>query len=122
MIIAWLRKHRSNEETFLDRFAYRNLSPATQSDYQVALIHHLLALKLPVESQAIVLLCYITTTMTLIYILLHLLRLFLEGEFGSQIGELFSPRTAALLYGGWAMYTKYVGKYYLNPFGWGEGF
>ncbi|KAJ6071175.1 hypothetical protein N7499_009189 [Penicillium canescens] len=121
MIIAWLRKRQSDNDAFLDRFTYQNLPPSTQSAYQKAIIHHLLAQKLPVESQAIVLLCYIVTTMTVIYILLHALRLFLYCEFGIQIDELFSPRMAALLYGGWAMYTKYIGKYYLNPFGWGEG-
>lgn len=105
----------------MDRFVYRNLPPRAQSGYQKALIHHLLAQKLPVESQAIVLLLYIAMTMTVVYALSNLIRPTLQTELGVQVEELFSPSVVALLYGGWAMYTQYIGKYYLNAFGWGEG-
>lgn len=121
MVIAWLRERPSDSDTFLDQFAYQNLSPSAQKDYQKALIHYLLAQKLPVESQAIVLLCYIAATMAVVYASFHWTLPFLQNALGLQVKELCIPRTAALLYGGWAMYTQYIGKYYLNPFGWGEG-
>lgn len=120
-IIAWLRNPQLSNEAFLDSFAYQNLTSTTQRSYQKALIHHLLAQKLPVESQALVLLCYIVTTMTAIYALYGWILALLQSELGLSIDGLFSPRKVAFLYGGWAMYTQYVGKYYLNPFGWGEG-
>lgn len=121
MIITWLRERHPDNETFLDRFTYHNIPSATRKNYQKALIHHLLAQKLPVESQTIVLLCYIATTMTAIYTFFHLILPYRQSEFGFGTDGMFSPRTVALLYGGWAMYTQYIGKYYLNPFGWGEG-
>ncbi|KAJ5105582.1 hypothetical protein NUU61_002929 [Penicillium alfredii] len=122
-VIAWLRG--SNNETFMDSFCYWSQSQQMQREYQKAVIHHLLANKLPVESQAAVMLCYISLTTVVVYLLLHLLAAFVQSwRLGSVLTNsryLVTPSVGALVYGGWAMLTKYVGKYYLNPFAWGDG-
>lgn len=118
--ISWLRK--SDYETFMDHFTYHSLPHTTQSDYQKAQIHHLLAKRLPIESPAVVLLCYIAMKMAVVYILLVFAHCLLEGVFYVPIEISFSvPWTGALIYGGWVMYTQYVGKYPINPFAWGDG-
>lgn len=109
----------------MDRFCYTSQSQQMQREYQKAVIHHLLANKLPIESHAIVMLCYISLSMVIVYLLLCLLATSVHsGQLGSGLANsrhLISPSVGALVYGGWAMSTKYVGKYYLNPFAWGDG-
>lgn len=48
------------------------------------------------------------------------------GEFYPITYEISAPLpftsvSITAVYGGWDMTINYIGKYYLNPFAWGEG-
>ena len=118
IIVSSLRK--SPAETSMDRFVSHHVHPSIQYRYHISLIHHLLACLLPIESQAIVQLCCISARSIVRYNLLVAASLYNDMA-GQMCDHIISPGTVAGLYRCWEMMNKYIGKYYLNPFSWGEG-
>lgn len=119
-IISKLRS--SSRETVIDRFVFQDhgrFSPSQRWNYLVNILHYHLSLRLPIESQAIVMLGFITaraiTVGGLIDAFYTLWAQWVRDETG------ITPATGALMFAGWDMINNYIGQYYTNPFAWGEG-
>lgn len=104
----------------MDRFVSHYVHLSMHYRYHISLIHHLLAYLLPIESQAIIQLCCISALSIVGYNLLVAASLYNDMA-GQMCDHIISPGTVAGLYWCWEMMNKYIGKYYLNPFSWGEG-
>ncbi|GAB1217858.1 hypothetical protein ATERTT37_007101 [Aspergillus terreus] len=122
-IIARLRG--SHSTTFMDRFVLSQYPAAKDRlAYQCNILRWHLARRLPIESQAIVTLCYIAVRTAIVGIMLRCAySVWAETEVVQWLVEraYITPGVGALVYGGWEMVTGYIGEYYLNPFAWGEG-
>ncbi|KAL5362898.1 hypothetical protein BJX96DRAFT_167030 [Aspergillus floccosus] len=122
-IIARLRGSRST--TFMDRFVLSHFPAAKdQLAYQRNILRWHLARRLPIESQAIVTLCFIAVRTAIVGIVLRCAySVWAETEVVRWLVDTanITPDIGALAYGGWEMVTGYIGEYYLNPFAWGEG-
>ncbi|GKZ65072.1 hypothetical protein AnigIFM50267_007235 [Aspergillus niger] len=124
-IISKLRG--SSRETLLDRFVFHDhgrFSPSQQWTYLVSVLHYHLSLCIPIESQAIVMLCFITARAMIVGGLLEAFYALWahEGLANWVRGEAhITPATGALAFAGWDMMNNYIGQYYTNPFAWGEG-
>ncbi|KAI2843105.1 hypothetical protein CBS76997_8901 [Aspergillus niger] len=106
----------------IDRFVFQDhgrFSPSQRWNYLVNILHYHLSLRLPIESQAIVMLGFITaraiTVGGLIDAFYTLWAQWVRDETG------ITPATGALMFAGWDMINNYIGQYYTNPFAWGEG-
>lgn len=119
--ISFLRS--SSSDQIMDRFVEQNFPVPKQREYSASLLHYLLARRLPVESQAIVMLGFIMARTALVNLALHVAYSLWSGEPAIQYLQSHSviPFTGTLAYAGWDMIHNYVGEYYLNPFAWGEG-
>lgn len=121
-IIIYLRP--SQKESFMDRISSKFSTPSEQWSYKINAIHYQLARKLPVESQAIIALCFLSLRMVLFYGIIQMTNSMCLQQrqiFGYFSKYLTKPMTLTLVYGGWDMLMSYIGKYHLNPFAWGEG-
>lgn len=109
--------------TFIDRFVEHNFSAAKQREYRASLLHYILSRRLLIESQAIVELGFIAARATLVKVILQIVYFLAQRDLAIQCLQNLSitPTTGALTYAGWDMVHHYIGEYYLNPFGWGEG-
>ncbi|PLB48510.1 hypothetical protein P170DRAFT_360714 [Aspergillus steynii IBT 23096] len=119
--ISFLRA--SSPHTVMDRFVEHNFPATKQREYRASMLHYLLARRLPVESQAIVALAFITARATLVDVLMHVAYHLWAREPAIQYLQNLSitPATGTFVYAGGDMVHNYVGEYYLNPFAWGEG-
>lgn len=119
-VIKRLRK--TSEMTFMDKFIYLKLDEKAQIEYQVAIIQHLLSKMLPLESPAIVALCFILSISVTFGGFLSLAHTLLPEEISWAWKLLLpSPKFGTVFFGGWAMSKFYIEQYYLNPFCWGQG-
>ncbi|BCS04779.1 uncharacterized protein AKAW2_80580A [Aspergillus luchuensis] len=124
-IISKLRS--SHQETLIDRFVFHDhgrFSPSQQWTYLVSVLHYQLSLRLPIESQAIVMLGYISARAIIVDGLLHAFyTLWAREGLANWVRDeaRMTPSTGALAFAGWDMLNNYIGHYYTNPFAWGEG-
>ncbi|GFN17099.1 uncharacterized protein AtWU_06901 [Aspergillus tubingensis] len=124
-IISKLR--RSPQETLIDRFVFHDhgrFSPSQQLTYLVSVLHYQLSLRLPIESQAIVMLGFITARAIIVDGLLNAFYpLWAREGLANWVRDeaRITPVTGALAFAGWDMINNYIGHYYTNPFAWGEG-
>ncbi|GKZ81672.1 hypothetical protein AnigIFM56816_006194 [Aspergillus niger] len=120
LIISKLRS--SSRETVTDRFVFQDhgrFSPSKRWDYLVNVLHYHLSLRLPIESQAIVMLGFITARAITLGGLLDAFYTHWAQWVCDETG--ITPATGALMFAGWDMINNYIGQYYTNPFAWGEG-
>ncbi|GLA57823.1 hypothetical protein AtubIFM54640_005618 [Aspergillus tubingensis] len=124
-IISKLR--RSPQEILIDRFVFHDhgrFSPSQQLTYLVSVLHYQLSLRLPIESQAIVMLGFITARAIIVDGLLNAFySLWAREGLANWVRDeaRITPVTGALAFAGWDMINNYIGHYYTNPFAWGEG-
>lgn len=124
-IISRLRS--SPQETLIDRFVFHNhgrFSPSQQWTYLISVLHYHLSLCLPIESQAIVMLGFITARAIIVDGLLNAFyTLWAREGLANWVRDeaCMTPVTGALAFAGWDMLNNYIGHYYTNPFAWGEG-
>ncbi|XRM42856.1 hypothetical protein ABZX51_006068 [Aspergillus tubingensis] len=124
-IISKLRS--SPQETLIDRFVFHDhgrFSPSQQWTYLVSVLHYQLSLRLPIESQAIVMLGFITARAIIVDGLLNAFySLWAREGLANWVRDeaRITPVTGALAFAGWDMINNYIGHYYTNPFAWGEG-
>ncbi|GLB09842.1 hypothetical protein AtubIFM57258_005771 [Aspergillus tubingensis] len=124
-IISKLRS--SPQETLIDRFVFHDhgrFSPSQQWTYLISVLHYHLSLRLPIESQAIVMLVFITARAIIVDGLLNAFyTLWAREGLANWVRDeaRITPVTGALAFAGWDMITNYIGHYYTNPFAWGEG-
>ncbi|CAK96946.1 uncharacterized protein BO96DRAFT_324332 [Aspergillus niger CBS 101883] len=119
-IISKLRS--SSRETVIDRFVFQDhgrFSPSQRWNYLVNVLHYHLSLCLPIESQAIVMLGFITARAMIVGGLLDAFYTLWAQWVRDETG--ITPATGALMFAGWDMINNYIGQYYTNPFAWGEG-
>ena len=102
------------------RFASTHCAANTYWIYRKCVLHHLLSLMLPIESQAVVQLCFISARILLVHAGLEMVvRMAGVGDWLEYLGV--GAVSGSVVYAGWDILETYLGKYYLNPFGWGEG-
>ncbi|PYI05175.1 hypothetical protein BO78DRAFT_318581 [Aspergillus sclerotiicarbonarius CBS 121057] len=119
-LIPWLRRSSTSETTFLARFVSVHCPADTYWMYRKCVLHHLLSLMLPIESQAVVQLGFIVARMLFVRAVLEsAVRTAGVGVWLEYLGV--GPVAGSVVYAGWDLLETYLGKYYLNPFGWGEG-
>ncbi|PYH37517.1 uncharacterized protein BO87DRAFT_450670 [Aspergillus neoniger CBS 115656] len=124
-IISKLRS--SPQETLIDRFVFHDhgrFSPSQQWTYLISVLHYHLSLCLPIESQAIVMLGFITARAIIVDGLLSAFyTLWAREGLANWVRDeaRMTPVTGALAFAGWDMLNNYIGHYYTNPFAWGEG-
>ncbi|TPR04741.1 putative proteasome subunit alpha type-3 domain protein [Aspergillus niger] len=119
-IISKLRS--SSRKTVIDRFVFQDhgrFSPSQRWNYLVNVLHYHLSLCLPIESQAIVMLGFITARAMIVGGLLDAFYTLWAQWVRDETG--MTPATGALVFAGWDMINNYIGQYYTNPFAWGEG-
>ncbi|KAI2898419.1 hypothetical protein CBS63078_7658 [Aspergillus niger] len=119
-IISKLRS--PSRETFIDRFVFQDhgrFSPSQRWNYLVNILHYHLSLRLPIESQAIVMLGFITARAITVGGLLDAFYTLWAQWVRDETG--ITPATGALMFAGWDMINNYIGQYYTTPFAWGEG-
>ncbi|RAL03493.1 uncharacterized protein BO80DRAFT_488490 [Aspergillus ibericus CBS 121593] len=119
-LIPWLRRSSASETTFMARFVSVNCAPDTYWKYRKCVFHHLLSLMLPIESQAVVQLCFIMVRMVLVGVGLEM-AVRIDGVRAWLEYLSIGPVSGSVVYAGWDLLETYLGEYYLNPFGWGEG-
>ncbi|OOF96457.1 hypothetical protein ASPCADRAFT_14255, partial [Aspergillus carbonarius ITEM 5010] len=119
-LIPWVRRSSASETTFMARFASTHCAANTYWIYRKCVLHHLLSLMLPIESQAVVQLCFISARILLVHAGLEMVvRMAGVGDWLEYLGV--GAVSGSVVYAGWDILETYLGKYYLNPFGWGEG-
>ncbi|PYH75267.1 uncharacterized protein BO88DRAFT_461497 [Aspergillus vadensis CBS 113365] len=117
----------SPHETLIDRFVFQDhgrFSPAQRRTYLFSVLHYQLSLRLPIESQAMVMLGFITARAMIVGGLLDAFyslwaREGLANWVCDEVG--ITPVKGALAFAGWDMTNNYIGHFYVNPFAWGEG-
>ncbi|KAE8354545.1 hypothetical protein BDV28DRAFT_164113 [Aspergillus coremiiformis] len=121
ILICALRQ--PSTETFMDRFVNHHLSSSMQQSYQTSTIHHLLACRLPIDSHAMVKLCYISARTMFVYTLCWAaFSTWLQKDLAALMWQYsITPGTSTAVYWGWDMVNNYIGKYGVNPFAWGNG-